>query len=250
MTLSTSRALSSASNSGFSTPARPTSASTAVPPRAGLGTVATGWHATSATSTMPATRSRRNDLLRMSRHPDVAQRAQKKRDRQHPRGPVDLPLQPAAGAVPAAQPVTAAADGAAEPGRLRRLEQNAGHQQDGQHDLDDDQRVLDLRHGLLVAGLDGLPVQGVEPGRDVVRTLVLVLQVVRVLPDVDAEDGRQVLHVRAVLVRIRLDRKLAPRVRQQPGPAAAELAHAGLLQLLLERVVAPKRALDRIAQPA
>src|SRR5713101_4487302 len=152
MTLSTSRALSPGSKSGFNTPAWPTSASTAVPPRAGLGTVATGWQAASATSTMPATRSRRNDLLRMSRHPDVAQRAQKKRDRQHPRGPVDLPLQPAAGAVSAAQPVTAAADRAAEPGRFRRLEQNAGHQQDGQHHLDDDQRVLDLGHVLSGSG--------------------------------------------------------------------------------------------------
>src|SRR5260370_30318900 len=65
--------------------------------------------------------------------------------------------------------------------------------------------------GLLVAGLDSLPVQGVEPGRDIVRALVLILQVVRVLPDVDAEDGPHVLHVRAVLVRVGLDRKLAPR---------------------------------------
>src|SRR5712692_2174014 len=146
MTLSTSRALSSASKSGFNTPAWPTRASTAVPPRAGLGTVATGWHATIATSTIPATRSRRNDLLRMSRHPDVAQRAQKERGGQHPRGPVDLPLQPAAGAISAAQPITATADGAAQPGRLRRLEEDSGHQQDGQHDLDDDQRVLDLSH--------------------------------------------------------------------------------------------------------
>src|SRR5258708_321784 len=68
--------------------------------------------------------------------------------------------------------------------------------------------------GLVVPGLDGFPVEGVEPGGDVVRALVLVLQVVRVLPDVDSENRRQVFHVGAVLVRVGLDRELAARVRQ------------------------------------
>src|SRR5258707_13649799 len=50
MTLSTSRVLSTDSKSGFRTPAAPTRASTAVPPRGGFGTVATGWHPTSAST--------------------------------------------------------------------------------------------------------------------------------------------------------------------------------------------------------
>ncbi len=45
MTLSTSRVVSSCSNSGLSAPGVPTSASTAVPPFAGLGAVAIGWQA-------------------------------------------------------------------------------------------------------------------------------------------------------------------------------------------------------------
>src|SRR5438132_2844448 len=100
---------------------------------------------------------------------------------------------------------------------------------------------------LLVALGDRLPVQGVEPGRDVVRALVLVLQVVRVLPHVDAQDRGHAVHEWAVLVGVALDRELAALVSEQPGPAAAELADSRLLQLLLERVVGPEGAVDRVA---
>src|SRR5712691_8101950 len=95
--------------------------------------------------------------------------------------------------------------------------------------------------------LDRRPVQRVEPCRDIVGSLVLVFQVVRVLPHVDAQDRGEPLHERAVLVRIALDRHLSVLVSQQPGPAAAELAGPGLSELLFERVVAPKGALDRVA---
>src|ERR1700730_13865135 len=82
-------------------------------------------------------------------------------------------------------------------------------------------------------GVDRVPVEGVEPGGDVVRPLVLVLEVVGVLPDVDAEDGGQALHVWAVLVGVALDGHLAVLVDDQPGPSAAELTQARLLELLL-----------------
>src|SRR6267378_6038861 len=158
MTLLTSRALSSAWKSGFSTPAWPTRASTAVPPRAGFGTVATGWQAASARVAritahsksppprVPATKSRGDELLRMCRDPDVGERADQEGGGQHPRSPVDLPLEPTAGAIPAAEPIAATADCAAEACCLRRLDENAGHQKDGQHRFGDDQRVLDLCH--------------------------------------------------------------------------------------------------------
>src|SRR5260370_17716457 len=106
MGLGTSRALWRAPKGGFSAPARRTSASTAVPPRAGFGAVATGWHATSATSTIPPTRSRRTDLLRMSRPPAVAQRAEQQRDREHPRAPLHPALPPPSRAATAPPPST------------------------------------------------------------------------------------------------------------------------------------------------
>jgi hypothetical protein len=43
-------------------------------------------------------------------------------------------------------------------------------------------------------GFDGLPVDGVPPGVDVARAQVLVLQVVGMFPDVDAEHGDQAFH--------------------------------------------------------
>src|SRR5690606_5737410 len=48
----------------------------------------------------------------------------------------------------------------------------------------------------LQALVDGVPVDDVPPGREVVGALVLVLQVVGVLPDVDADDGRLAFHDR------------------------------------------------------
>ena len=71
------------------------------------------------------------------------------------------------------------------------------------------------------------PVDHVPPGVDVVGTAVLILQVVRVLPDVDAEHGLLAFHQRAVLVRRAFDRELAAAV-DDPRPAAAEAADARL----------------------
>src|SRR6266550_2233342 len=96
------------------------------------------------------------------------------------------------------------------------------------------------------AGVDRLPVQGVEPGRHVVRTLVLVLEVVSVLPYIHAENRRQLVHEGAVLVGIALDGELALPVGDEPRPAAAELADRGFLQLLLEGVVTAECVLDRV----
>src|SRR6266571_1848264 len=250
MTLSTSRALPSSSNSGFSTPACPTSASMAVPPRAGFGAVATGTQLTSATAISVVAPAR--NLLAMSLHPDIGHRADEERGHQHPRGPVNLALEAATRAVPTAESVTtAAADGSPEPAGFRCLDQYAGHEQNGENHFDDDECFCDVNHlCLLVALRDRFPVEGIEPGGDVVGSPVLVLQIVGVLPYVNAQDRSVTFHVRTVLVRVRLDRQLAAAVTKEPRPAAAELADGRLLQLLLERVVAAEGARDRVAQPA
>src|ERR1700694_4246529 len=114
MTLSTSLVLSTDSKSGFRTPAEPTSASRAVPPRAGFGTVATGWHPTSATTTAAsaAVSDRLPEITGSQRGKD--DRAHEEGDEQDPGGPGNLALQAAARPVPAAGPVTAASDRSAE----------------------------------------------------------------------------------------------------------------------------------------
>src|SRR5258707_8888646 len=98
MTLSTSRVLSTVSKSGLSTVALPTNASTAVPPRAGLGTVATGWHPINTSTSAAAPVASR--LREMRSHPDEGKRTDQEGGDQHPGGPVDLALEPAARARP------------------------------------------------------------------------------------------------------------------------------------------------------
>src|ERR1700694_521623 len=112
MTLSMSRVVASTSNRGLRGPGAPTSASTAVPPRAGLGAVATGWQPMSATAAIATTAARR--LPKMSLHPYVGQRADQECRDKDPRRPVDLAFQAAAGPVPAAHATIATANRAAK----------------------------------------------------------------------------------------------------------------------------------------
>src|SRR5215213_6722691 len=89
--------------------------------------------------------------------------------------------------------------------------------------------------GGAVALCDLRPVHGVPPGLEVGGAGVLVRQVVRVLPDVVAEQRRLAGADRVVLVRRARDRERVA-VEDQPRPARAELADARGLELLLEVV--------------
>src|SRR5512132_2826277 len=102
---------------------------------------------------------------------------------------------------------------------------------------------------LAVAPCDLVPGDDVPPGRQIVRTTVLVAEVVGVLPDVDAEKRRVSLGERRVLVggRVRLERRAVP---DEPAPAAAEPGDAVLGHRLLQRVEAAEGVVDRAAQVA
>src|SRR5437867_10562105 len=105
MTALTSRVLSFVSNSGLRTVAWPTSASTAVPLRAGFGTVATGWHPPSARAAASAAAAYLP--FEMRRHPDVGDRTDQEAGDQDPGGPVDLTFQASSRAVTAAKAAVA-----------------------------------------------------------------------------------------------------------------------------------------------
>src|SRR5436190_9776502 len=64
--------------------------------------------------------------------------------------------------------------------------------------------------------VDFRPVHDVPPPRDVVGPTVLVLQIVGVLPDVDAEHGLLPIHQRTVLIRRAFDGELVA-ARDHPG---------------------------------
>src|SRR3954466_5902468 len=92
-----------------------------------------------------------------------------------------------------------------------------------------------------VRGVEALrhlvPVDHVPPRLEVVRALVLVLEVVGVLPDVDPDQRRLPGRDRRVLVRGARHGETAA-VVHEPRPAAAELADARGVHLLLELVEA------------
>src|ERR1700748_866909 len=92
------------------------------------------------------------------------------------------------------------------------------------------------------------PVYDVPPGFDVVRTSILIIEVVGVLPNVHAEDRFGAVHQRTVLVRRRDDFQFAVLTLDQPGPATAESTSAGGGEFLLKPAKAAKCRLDIIGE--
>src|SRR3954469_1039775 len=104
--------------------------------------------------------------------------------------------------------------------------------------------------GLAQALVDLIPVHHVPPGFQVVRTAVLVFQVIGVLPNVIAEDGKFAVRNRIVLVWSGGNLELPRLSADQPGPAAAELIHSGGLKLFLKRVKAAECFVDGVGDRA
>jgi hypothetical protein len=99
--------------------------------------------------------------------------------------------------------------------------------------------------------IDHLPVHDIPPRIDVIRTLVLILQVVGVFPHVAAEERNEAVHEWAILVRLldRLNRGCGG-IPHQPAPTAAELRQGVLLERVLELREVAERRRDRFADRA
>src|ERR1700679_2994763 len=78
-----------------------------------------------------------------------------------------------------------------------------------------------------------VPIDGSPPGGEVVGTLVLVLEVVGVLPDIVAQDGIVPLGNWTVLVRGGDDFQLSA-FKDQPSPAGTKLLSGGFIEQLFE----------------
>src|SRR5690606_13633237 len=96
--------------------------------------------------------------------------------------------------------------------------------------------VEDRSAGLLEALVDLLPVDDVPPRLQVLRTPVLVAQVVGVLPDVVAHDRVMTFHHGVVLVGRAHDLELAVLGPDQPHPPAAETLRASVVEAHLKRL--------------
>src|SRR5205085_2682628 len=79
-----------------------------------------------------------------------------------------------------------------------------------------------LSHRLLEVLRRLVPVHRIPPGLEVVGPAVLVLQVIGVLPHIDADHGLCAEPDRRVLVRGRDQLQLLVPVDDEPGPAGAE----------------------------
>src|SRR5262245_7399182 len=78
------------------------------------------------------------------------------------------------------------------------------------------------------------PIHDVPERRNVFRTSVLILEVIGVLPDVQAQNGAQPFDDGAVLVGKVFDGQLAGAVGTKPGPATAEPARRRVGEFLFE----------------
>src|SRR3989304_8763935 len=101
----------------------------------------------------------------------------------------------------------------------------------------------DLRLGLREVVRDLRPIDGVPPRLDVLGASVLILQVIGVLPDVEAEDRLAAVYDGIVLVCARFDGEFSA-TDQQPRPTGPESRCRGLSKCFFEIPEAAKRIFD------
>src|SRR3981189_2889742 len=97
--------------------------------------------------------------------------------------------------------------------------------------------VLNTQRACLSGGIalgDLAPVHGIPPRLEVIRTAVLVVEIIGMLPDVIAEQCTLAVHDRLVLVGADLDRELAVLADGDEHPARAELPSARGVEVGLE----------------
>ena len=112
-----------------------------------------------------------------------------------------------------------------------------------------DDNILPLSSGEALS--DRRPVDDVPERRDIIGPAVLVLQIVRVFPNVEAED-RRACRPSAGCPDSACSRStsLPSFAADEPGPAGAESAAPALANCFLEIVEAAERALDGVGQRA
>lgn len=89
-----------------------------------------------------------------------------------------------------------------------------------------------------------IPVDYIPESGDVVRTFVLVVQVVSVLPYIQTQNRSQTFEERAVLVRCASDGQFTIFTNYEPSPAGTEASCSCFSEIFFEFVIAAQFAID------
>src|SRR6185437_3872372 len=98
--------------------------------------------------------------------------------------------------------------------------------------------------------LGEFPVHQLPECFQIACTIILVVGVVRVLPDIAAEQRRAVAGQRRTRIAGGLQAELPAGVLHQPHPAGAEQAKRGSIELFAQTLAVAELALDQFAQAA
>src|ERR1700730_10170210 len=131
-----------------------------------------------------------------------------------------------------------------------RCEASNPDSRDSGSDPSDHPGMTELASGFREQLVDILPVhQMIDKRLQIIRTAIAIIDVVGVLPDVNAEDRRGAVHQRVLAVGRLGDFELAV-LHRQPGPARTELANAGGGEIGLEFLKPAKVLGDLLFQTA
>jgi hypothetical protein len=113
---------------------------------------------------------------------------------------------------------------------------------------DDTAVVPPLYDWPLVILCDFGPIHHVPPSFEIIRPAILVIEIVGVFPNIDAENRFVAVHERAVLVRRRHDFELAAFVFDKPRPTAAETTYARGGELLFKGIETTEGGFDVVGK--
>ena len=105
-----------------------------------------------------------------------------------------------------------------------------------------------LSSKLRIALRDVIPVDHMNDRRQIIRTAILILEVIGMLPNVDSEQRPPFGHQRAVLIRCCIEDQFFVRVHREPSPAAAENSKRRGSKLLFELLLTSERPIQRLCQ--
>src|SRR5258707_6316134 len=100
---------------------------------------------------------------------------------------------------------------------------------------------------LLESLIDFVPIHNVPPSRQIIRTPVLIIQIVGVLPDIISHNGMMSIHDGIVLISGGSDFQFSGLAAYEPYPSAAKALHACVVELLLKFLKAAQCLFDLVA---